>query len=137
MAVIGGQQATRYSFKAGDGAKTTTSQYKLAYISASMTVSVPSVTAAPIIGLIESYQSSNSEVVSVITAGIAKGVMRTATTCAIGALLVADVGGLGTLDTGITDTTAQVIVGRALNVPVTGGAVIVMLNTPFLTTDLA
>ena len=134
MSVNSGVQATRYSFKAGDNVKTSTSQYKVASISASMTVVVPTSVNDPIIGIIESMQSETSESVTLITAGIAKGVMRTGTSCAIGTYLVFDL--LGTLDIAVTDTTSQTLVGRALNVPKTGGAVAVMFNCMRKTTEI-
>jgi len=116
----------RMSFKCGDEVKTTTSQYKVARLTASMTVSIATAVTDNVVGIIESMQSAGSEVCSVITHGVARGIMQTATSCAIGVWLVANP--TGTLETAITNTTAQIVVGRALTVPATGGAVVVYVT---------
>jgi len=124
--IVGNADTGRVSFSVGTLVNTTTSQYKAAYVSASMTVAIGTAATDDIIGLIDSFQSAGSDYVSVITHGMAKGVMRTGTSCAIGARVVCDA--LGTLDTAITNTSDQTIIGRALTVPATGGAVSVYVN---------
>ncbi len=124
--IVGNSDTGRATFSVGGSLATTTSQYKAAYISASMTACLCSNAADLAIGIVDSYQSASSDYVSIITNGLAKGIMRTGTSCAIGALLVSD--DLGTLDTAITNTTDQNILGRALNVPATGGAVTIFVN---------
>ncbi len=116
----------KMSFIAAANVKTTTSQYKACYISASMTVSLSSTGADEIVGIVSSFQSEGSEYCTVITHGVAKGVMATNTSCVIGAWLVSD--SIGVLDTAVTNTTDQCIIGRCLDVPASGGAVMVYVN---------
>ena len=80
MALSGNIDTIRMSFKAAASAKTTTSQYRVAigdytttdlgsqYVGLLSTVGAT----APVLGIIDSYQTANSEVVSVITFGLAK-----------------------------------------------------------------
>ena len=93
-----------------------------------MTVDIATATTDHVIGLVENVCSASSEAVTVITHGVARGVIQTATSCVINAFLTP--GASGTLDTAVTNTTEQVIIGQALSVPVTGGAVVVYVN-PF------
>ena len=123
---VGNGTTKRMTFKCGTGARTTTSQYRVAYISGSMTVCVSSAAADEAVGIIDSMQSAGSEYCSVITSGLALGVMHSATTCVIGAWLVANTE--GSLDIPDTVTTDNVVVGRALSVPASGGTVMVMVN---------
>ena len=124
--IVGNADTCRVSFACGSSLATTTSQYRVAYISASMTACLATNAADLAIGITDSYQSAGSDAVSVITTGLAKGIMRTGTASAIGDILVADAA--GTLDVAITNTTDQNIIGRALDVPATGGAVTVYVN---------
>jgi hypothetical protein len=80
MALSGNIDTVRMSFKAAASAKTTTSQYRVAigdytttdygslYAAVLATVGITS----PVLGIIDSFQTANSEVVSVITMGLAK-----------------------------------------------------------------
>jgi len=121
MAIKGNAYTARMTFAAGTGARTTTSQYKVAYLSASMTVCVASASSDRVIGIIDSYQSSGSTMVTVITHGVATGCMLSGTTCTLGDWLVATTA--GSLVVALTNTTAnQRIVGQLLDVPASGGA---------------
>lgn len=124
--IVANADTSRVSLIVGTGVNTSTSQYKCVYMGASMTANLCTAATDDVIGIIDSNQSASSDYVSVIYHGLAKGVMRTGTSCVIGALLVPDAG--GTLDTAITATNDENIVGRALTVPATGGAVTVLVH---------
>lgn len=80
MAISGNIDTIRMTFKAGSAAKTTTALGKCAiadytttdygtmYVSPLLTVSVTN----PVMGIIDSYQTSNSECVTVVTFGFAR-----------------------------------------------------------------
>lgn len=127
MAIKGNVGNFKASFAAGDACKTTTSQYKAVYISGSMTVSICSNSADNVIGIIDSFQSAGSNVVTVIMHGIATGCMLSGTTAAIGTWLVATT--QGCLIPALTNTTAlQKCIGVLLDVPGSGGAATVYVN---------
>lgn len=126
MSKRGNSNSIRVSFIAGASTRTTTSQFMACYLSSAMTANIATAAADDVIGIIDSYQSASSQAVDVIVLGPATGVMRTGTTCVIGALLIADAG--GTLDVALTNTTDQTIIGRAMSVPVSGGVVRILVN---------
>jgi hypothetical protein len=139
MAINANADTERITFIAGANARTTTSQYMVAYLSGSMTASVvTSLGAQPLaIGIIDSFQSSGSQAVSVIVHGLAKGYM--ADSCTAGRPLVPSTAGtlqpllqytltsIGTGTTLLTCTTT--IIGTALQAGRTAGAMMVFVNT--------
>ena len=127
MSLKANEYSIRQTFKAASNVKTTTAQFAVAYISASMTVSVASAAADDAVGIIEDCPSATCDNVSVIMHGIATGKMLSGTTVAIGDWLSAST--FGSLIVALTTTTAnQKIVGRALDVPASGGAVTIFVN---------
>lgn len=139
MAIYANADTQRLTFKAGSNAKTSTSQYKIGYISDSMTVSVVNTTTAykNIIGVIDTFQSSGSEALSVVVSGLGKVYMGTS--CTAGDPLVANSVGNATPLTAytitaiITGTAAisntNVILGTALQGGITNGAMSCFVNT--------
>lgn len=139
MSIYANADTERISFIAGDNIKTSTSQYKICGITASMTVSVVNTTTAykNIIGVVDSFQSSGSEVVSVVVSGLAK--VFTVISCTAGDPLVSNSTGVATPFTSytitavITGTAAMsntnVILGTALQGGITSGAMLCFVNT--------
>ena len=127
MAAYSNALSDRVTFIAGASILTTTSYCRVGYISASMTCCLASASSDDAIGIIDTTLSAGSDAVTVIMHGLARGVMQSATACAIGDWLVADT--MGSLDVALTNTTAnQQIIGRALEVPATGGSVQIYVN---------
>lgn len=139
MSVYGNADTERISFIAGSGAKTTTSQYRIGYLYDSMTVCVVETTTSykNIIGIIDSYQSSGSEVLSVVVHGLAR--VNMAVSCSAGDPLMSDSVGNATpltaytitaLCTGTTQlSNTNVIVGTALQDGYTNGSMMCFVNT--------
>lgn len=113
----------KMTFLAGASAKTTTSQYMAGYISAANTVSVVNTTTAFPIGIIDSYQSSSSETLTVILGGPAKGYANLS--IAAGSLLTAVDG--GKLSGAITTATSHTL-GYAVSSASTNGALTIIVS---------
>lgn len=60
------------SFKAGSSALTSTAQFKVAYLSAAKTASIMNTSSSIPIGVIVSYPSASTDVISVCTRGICR-----------------------------------------------------------------
>ena len=121
MAKSGNADTQRITFKAADAVKTTTAQWHISRLTGSMTAGLASTAADEVIGVIDSNQSESSDYVSVVVHGMTKVVMLSLTVAAVGDFLVAST--LGTANAFATNTSNQVILGRALETSRTGGAV--------------
>jgi len=126
MAMIGSNNTVRESFKCGASVATTTSQYKSCYLSTDFTVSICTALTDKVVGIIDSYQTSDSKVCEVITFGFAKGYMLAGTVCSAGDMLTPAAGGTVTLF--ITNTSLQYLIGMAMDTPATAGAVTIYVN---------
>ena len=116
MSAIYGVGVLDIGMKAGANAKTTTSQYKCCVISADNTAQVvATATAGLAVGVIQSYQSSSSEAVTVRMLGVAKVTCESSVTA--GRPIVS--GELGTVaelaisSTVVTVGTLKTIIGYA------------------------
>ena len=139
MAIYANADTERMTFICGDKAKTSTSQYRIAVLDASMTVSVVGSSGAykNVIGVIDSFQSSSSEAVSVVMHGLAKVFMGVS--CTAGDPLISDASGTAaplvayTITSISTGTSAlsntNVILGTALQGGITSGAMMCFVNT--------
>ena len=137
MAYTGNADTERISLKAGSNVKTTTAQYKVGYISDDNTVSVVNTTTARVqtVGIIETYPSASSKVVSVIVNGIAKTYCNESVTA--GDEVVAATNGKvapyasGTL---LTTTSYLKTIGIALETGITNQAITIFVDPKIVQT---
>jgi hypothetical protein len=123
---IGNADSSRITLLADDSLKTITSQFKVAYLKTAGMAALCTSAADKVLGLVESYQSASSETVTIIYDGLARGYNLASTMCAAGDFLAP--AALGTLVPYITNTTAQVIVGMAIDPGTTSGAITVLVG---------
>ena len=127
MAFAGNAYSIRGTYLAGSSAKTTTSQYMAGYLSAAGTVSVCNTSTAKCIGIIDTYQSSSSETLSLITHGIAKGYANAS--IAAGSVVYAVDGGKLAGFSGTTTAYATTpVLGRAESSASTNGAITIYVQ---------
>jgi len=124
MAFVGSGDTLRKSYIAGATARTTTSQYGVAYLSAADTASIINTNTSHPIGIIDSYQSSGSGAVSVIVHGPAKA--YAGASIAAGSLVMPQTA--TALVITATATLTAYILGRAESAASTIGAITIYVN---------
>jgi len=140
MGINSTAHSLRATFKAGASAKTTTSQYRIAALDYTTTdygsayISTKTCGAAnAVIGVIDSYQTGNSETVEVITYGVAQVYIAGAAFTTIGAgqlLCMYTAGAVGGVHAGATSTSPWVL-GYALGIAQTECVATIFVNPQY------